>query len=142
MPRKQWRCFHCDEVFTNHKAALDHFGLDEGALPACRIAAHHSHLVTYIRDLEAQLEQYRDEDSHIARAMMALECDQAQKLRTAEEEGYGRGVRDMKALLGRTANSLAVLISETPDPGSEAFAAARPIGGTGRKTECNGGRSS
>jgi hypothetical protein len=35
---KQWRCFFCDEVFTNSKDAYDHFG-DESVcgsdVPAC-----------------------------------------------------------------------------------------------------------
>jgi hypothetical protein len=36
--RKSWRCFHCDEVFRNYKAAREHFGLDDFELkdpPAC-----------------------------------------------------------------------------------------------------------
>lgn len=30
-----WRCFHCDEVFTETDAAADHFGAAEGERPAC-----------------------------------------------------------------------------------------------------------
>lgn len=36
--RKQWRCFHCDEVFRSRKAAWNHFGPDDGCdklPPAC-----------------------------------------------------------------------------------------------------------
>lgn len=36
--RKQWRCFHCDEVFRSRKAAWAHFGPDDGCdklPPAC-----------------------------------------------------------------------------------------------------------
>lgn len=36
--RKQWRCFHCDEVFRSRKAAWLHFGPDEACEklpPAC-----------------------------------------------------------------------------------------------------------
>ena len=35
--RKKWRCFHCDEVFTDKRAAWEHFG-DTGCVsdvPAC-----------------------------------------------------------------------------------------------------------
>lgn len=31
----QWRCFHCDEVFTDRQSAQDHFGLDDIEPPAC-----------------------------------------------------------------------------------------------------------
>ncbi len=31
----EWRCFHCDELFTTRQAAQDHFGLDELELPGC-----------------------------------------------------------------------------------------------------------
>lgn len=27
--QKEWRCFHCEEVFTNEDTARDHFGIDE-----------------------------------------------------------------------------------------------------------------
>jgi hypothetical protein len=30
-----WRCFHCDEVFTNVTEAGEHFGLDVTDQPAC-----------------------------------------------------------------------------------------------------------
>src|SRR3990167_5215078 len=36
--RKQWRCFHCDEVFRSRRAAYIHFGPDEACEklpPAC-----------------------------------------------------------------------------------------------------------
>jgi len=31
----EWRCFHCNEVFTNPKAARDHFGVDSEYQPGC-----------------------------------------------------------------------------------------------------------
>ena len=34
-----WRCFHCDEDFTDRQAAQDHFGLDCLELPTCIAAA-------------------------------------------------------------------------------------------------------
>jgi hypothetical protein len=30
-----WRCFHCDEVFTDPESAADHFGLNATAPTAC-----------------------------------------------------------------------------------------------------------
>lgn len=32
---RQWRCFHCDAVFTDAKAAEDHFGFAGESKPAC-----------------------------------------------------------------------------------------------------------
>lgn len=97
--RKQWRCFHCDEVFTSHKWAAEHFGYQECGEPACKLKSHERHLVTYIRDLEGQLEQYRAEDSHVMRSIYALEADHRQALIRAEEEGYNKGVRDMTPII-------------------------------------------
>lgn len=93
--RKKWRCFHCDEVFSSRQFAVIHFGLDGTALPACKIAAHEGHLITYIRDLEARLDRYRADDSDVMRSIYTLEADHRQALSRAEEEGYNRGVRDM-----------------------------------------------
>lgn len=95
--RKQWRCFHCDEVFTSPKWAAEHFGFDQGEAPACKLASHEGHLVTYIRRLEAEIARYRQDDSDVMRSIMSLECDHRQALLRAEEKGYEKGVRDMKA---------------------------------------------
>lgn len=95
--RKQWRCFHCDEVFTSRRCAASHFGAD-GDVPACKIKAHETYLVNYIRDLEQQLARYRVDDSDVMRSIMALEADHRQELQHAEEQGYARGVRDQQAM--------------------------------------------
>lgn len=92
--RKQWRCFHCDEVFTSPQCATTHFGYGDG-LPACKIKSYEGHLVTYIRKLEDQLASYRSEDSDVMRSIYSMEADHRQALIRAEEEGYKRGVRDM-----------------------------------------------
>lgn len=96
--RKQWRCFHCDEVFTSPQCAAVHFGYDGTKTAACKLKDHEGHIVRYIRDLEAQLDRYRAEDSDILRSIYAQEANHRQALIRSEEEGYGRGVRDMKAL--------------------------------------------
>lgn len=92
--RRKWRCFHCDDVFTRRQDAVEHFGATEGETPACQIKAHEGHLIHYIRDLEAQLSRYRQEDSDVMRSIMTLECDQRQALIRAEEDGYAKGLRD------------------------------------------------
>lgn len=92
--RKQWRCFHCDEVFTNKHCAGIHFGADEPATCAC-LLSHERHLVDHIRELEEQLSRYRAEDGAVLRSIYALEAQYRQALIRAEEQGYSRGVRDM-----------------------------------------------
>lgn len=91
---RAWRCFHCDAVFANPNLAAEHFGADQTAAPACKIAAHEGHLVTYIRRLEADLASYRAEDSDVMRSIMVLESDHRQALMRAEEAGYEKGLRD------------------------------------------------
>lgn len=93
--RKQWRCFHCDEVFTSRREATIHFGADEDSEALCVIKSSDRHLGVYIRDMEQQLDQYRAEDSHVLRAMASLEADHRQAMIRAEEDGYNKGVRDM-----------------------------------------------
>ncbi len=53
MPRSgppEWRCFHCDEVFTDEAEAREHFGADESKVPACRLSVSD---VRQLRALEA-----------------------------------------------------------------------------------------
>lgn len=95
MARKQWRCFHCDEVFKSRCCAAKHFGSFDDSMPACMIAAHEGHLVAYIRKLEDNLASYRLEDSDVMRSLMTLEVYHRQALIRAEEDGYNKGVRDM-----------------------------------------------
>ncbi len=95
---KEWRCFHCDEVFTNPVHALEHFGGDESVTPACKIRGSEGHLITYIRRLETELRSYRDDSDLITRAWLAKESEQHQALIREEEKGYARGVRDMTNL--------------------------------------------
>jgi hypothetical protein len=64
---------------------------------------HEQHLVEHIRDLETQLASYRVEDSRILRSIYTLEADHRQALTRAEEEGYNRGISDMRALLSQPA---------------------------------------
>lgn len=97
MARKQWRCFHCGQVFTRRQDAAEHFGADQTEQPACVMRDHEHHLIHYIRKLEADLRQYRAEDSDVMRALYTLECDTARRVREAEERGYAKGVDDMKA---------------------------------------------
>jgi len=83
-----WRCFHCDEVFTDVEAARLHFGSDETRQPACQID------VAHVREMESQLNRYHAEDSDKDREFYALNAAHSVALIREEEKGYERGLRD------------------------------------------------
>lgn len=97
--RKTWRCFFCNETFTNPAHAAEHFGVQEGVsdIPACKIKGHEGHLITYIRKLQAELRRYDEEQDHLTLAWLSMQAEHAEELKRAEDKGYGRGVQDMKA---------------------------------------------
>lgn len=95
---KDWRCFHCDEVFHTEMEARNHFGSTEVSEPACLIKAPGEFaLLQALRNAEAELSRYRREDSDILRAMWSMQADHATALRREEEKGYARGLEDAKA---------------------------------------------
>jgi len=98
MKHKNWRCFHCDSLFTNPKHAAEHFGVSEGDVPACKLSNSEGHLVTLIRKLQRELDDYRQEDSDVLRAWMSKESEHQQQLIREEEKGYARGLADAKLL--------------------------------------------
>jgi hypothetical protein len=84
----EWRCFHCDEIFTDYEEALLHFGEDRTLDPACQID------VKILREMERQLARYRAEDLDKDRAFYRMQAEHTVALRKAEEEGYRRGLVD------------------------------------------------
>lgn len=93
---KKWRCFHCDDVFTNPKHAAAHFGYDELQTPGCVavLRGGEAHLLNRILDLQTQLARFLSEDSDIDRWRYAKESRHQAALRCAEEDGYAKGLRD------------------------------------------------
>ena len=85
-----WRCFHCDEVFTDRASAAAHFGPSIWSDPACTVDA------SKLRELEAELARYREEDTDLHRALHAKDCKMTRAVQEAEEAGYARGLRDAK----------------------------------------------
>ena len=94
--RKSWRCFHCDEVFTDRAAALEHFGSSTLDEPACQTDA------ARLRTLEKELRRYRDEDTDLHRQVEHLTTEHQTALRREEEMGYARGLRDGQELAKQT----------------------------------------
>jgi hypothetical protein len=85
-------------VFTRECDAREHFGDRMGQLAGCQIKGHENDLLGVIRELQRESQRHLEEDTQVIRAMQSLKCEHAEALRRAEESGYNRGVRDMKAL--------------------------------------------
>lgn len=100
-----WRCFHCDENFTDQKSAQDHFGPSEYDKPICQMDAN------YIRWLMGQHRRNVDDDSEALRTVGGMVGEHEKLRRQAEELGYARGLAAAKkypAELGLTALPAAV----------------------------------
>jgi hypothetical protein len=54
MNRKQWRCFHCDELFKSRCCAAKHFGCYDESMPACMIAAKEEGYNKGVRDMRQE----------------------------------------------------------------------------------------
>jgi hypothetical protein len=65
--RKQWRCFHCDEVFRSVSAATIHFGGGSFEDAGCVLKDSEVGLLGIIREQQADLERFRAEDSDLMR---------------------------------------------------------------------------
>lgn len=85
--RKQWRCFHCDEVFRSRKTAVAHFGLDdyEGKdVPACVDPLRH--------DEAGRLKELRDAQSY------ALRCQESANRAEDKNDDLERELDEFKRL--------------------------------------------
>jgi hypothetical protein len=105
----EWRCFHCDERFTDKDAAALHFGTHEYQEPACLID------IAKYREMEALQLRYADEDACVHRTMRRMETDHQQALRRAEEDGYAKGLADA----AKYPEEVATLTQRTDSRGGE-----------------------
>lgn len=115
---KEWRCFHCDEVFTTERDARLHFGMDQCSDPACKIkmGAEKSLLVA-LRRAETELQDawaaIHKENTEAAKAYYSQQSRHGEQLRAAEELGFERGIADLGSIwsdltaLSNAANELA-----------------------------------
>lgn len=103
---REWRCFHCDEVFTDPKAAANHFGVDHvGNETLCQMAQVDGGIARVIADLAEELQRYRSEDNASYREFYALGADHSQALIREEQKGYDRGLADGRTASGTPAAS-------------------------------------
>lgn len=95
-----WRCFFCDEVFTDREAAADHFGVQIDGLadePGCKLNAAEGGLLKILREFQTELAKYHEEDHESYRTFHALGAEHQVALQREEEKGYARGLADAKA---------------------------------------------
>jgi hypothetical protein len=100
--KQGWRCFHCQELFTDKRLAEDHFGRDAESNPACQIkAGAERSLLRALRKAEYYandvMQELRDETTEAARAHYAQTNRHAEQLQAAEELGYERAIAEIRA---------------------------------------------
>lgn len=96
-----WTCFHCGETFTDLDAARDHFGASQTAAPGCLVKVSlgaERGLLTALREAEDTIARYMEDDTELHRALYQMQSRHSGALRTAEEAGYERGLKDGRSL--------------------------------------------
>lgn len=100
--KQEWRCFHCDDIFTDREAAADHFGIQIDGLadePGCKLNQTEGGILKMLREANAELAKYRQEDDAQTRMFYALGAEHTVALRREEEKGYARGLANGQALV-------------------------------------------
>jgi phage terminase large subunit GpA-like protein len=83
----EWRCFHCDEVFTDKAEAEQHFGYEEGmaqSVPVCLLTKEE---IAELRDLERQNAALHRENERLendARLWYESEADRVRRIGNVE----------------------------------------------------------
>lgn len=99
-PVKTWRCFHCDEVFTDADEAREHFGyMEDGAheATACQLTKDEKGLVGLLRAAWSELRTCHEEDTALHRSIWSLSADAETKRRDWGDKEYARGLHDGRA---------------------------------------------
>lgn len=110
-PDLAWRCFHCGEVFTDPKAAANHFGVDHvGDETLCQMAQVDGGIAKVIADLAEELQGYRSEDNTSYREFYALGADHRAALIKEEQRGYDRGLADAAAEKSPTTDAVRIAL--------------------------------
>lgn len=92
-----WRCFHCDHVFTDRDEAAEHFGFNIAGIqgyvisePMCRIDA------AKYREMELEVANWRAENTPLQKEVNSLIAKIEETKLRYEEKGYARGLADAK----------------------------------------------
>lgn len=86
----KWRCFHCNDVFATHAAAVEHFGASQMQRSACQID------ITEYRRMEENHWRHCEEDTDGDRALHSLRAEMSVAVIRSEEQGYARGLADAR----------------------------------------------
>lgn len=89
---QKWRCFHCDEVFHTREKAEVHFGASELDSAACQVD------IEEYRSVKSRMLEYANEDTELHRTIEQLRSEVSAASRSAEEDGYARGLRDAETV--------------------------------------------
>lgn len=96
-----WRCFHCDETFTEERCARLHFGSSEDQSPACQIKGAEGGLLEALRRAEKDagdaMFAIHNESTEAAKAYYAQQTRHREQLTAIEQIGYDKGIADAKA---------------------------------------------
>lgn len=107
---KAWRCFHCEEVFTDKDSAALHFGASERQQAYCTIPVEH------FRWMEEQQRRYFEEDTESHRTIHRLHLQSFENANRSEERGYARGLEDAK----KYPHELGLMAAPQPTPPAQA----------------------
>jgi hypothetical protein len=77
---KTWRCFHCDEVFTDESEAREHFGADEAKTPACRLSRDDVRQLRALEQLNAKWQRECANLENDARLWHEAEADRVRRI--------------------------------------------------------------
>jgi hypothetical protein len=102
--KKEWRCFHCDEVFTDRREAALHFGVSEDQEPLCVIfTSVEKDIWKVVREAEDRAaeayHQLHEESSDAHRAYRNLHYRYHEAVTLAEQRGYEKGLNDHLATI-------------------------------------------
>lgn len=104
-----WRCFHCDEVFTDAALAREHFGLETISDPACQID------IAKFREMEALHARHLTETDEATVEFHRMRADHVQSLQREEERGYAKGTADREGEVARLRKALTEIVAFEED---------------------------
>jgi hypothetical protein len=77
----EWRCFHCDEVFTDKAEAQEHFGLERDAsTPACQLTVSEVRELRALEQVNAELRAENEQLENLARLWHEAEADRQRRI--------------------------------------------------------------
>jgi hypothetical protein len=94
---KSWRCFHCDEVFTDIDLARGHFSPPYPFnQPTCQTPDLINTIMKVITEQKDQLARYIAEDSDCVRQAYSVGLQAARDIQAANDKGFADGVMEAR----------------------------------------------